>query len=267
MERPVYNAVGETSAWEAADRRAARAIAEAFAAAAAPIAVGLSGAQGSGKTTMAARVVDRLGRVGLRAAILSLDDFYLTRSERSELGRTVHPLLATRGVPGTHDIGPLAAALDALLADRPAAVPIFDKGLDDRAGWRTIEGVPDVILLEGWCVGAQPEPKQRLATPVNALEREEDADATWRAWVNHRLATDYAELFARLSLRILLRAPDFGVVLRWRTEQERDLLFGGMGTLQMKRFIDHYERITRWMLEDEPADLVFRLDASRKPLV
>jgi D-glycerate 3-kinase len=255
--------VGVSPAWAGVDAAVARAIDAAFHGE--RIVVGLAGAQGSGKSTMAPRLADRLAESGLRTHVLALDDFYLTRAERAELARTVHPLLATRGVPGTHDVGLLADALDALLAGGPATIPVFAKAAGDRAGWRTIDSAADVILLEGWCVGAQPEPEQRLLEPINALEREEDADAIWRTWVNHRLATDYAGLFDRLSLRILLRAPDFGVVLGWRSEQERALPFGGLFGVQMKRFIDHYERITRWMLEDEPADLVIDLGPDRIP--
>jgi D-glycerate 3-kinase len=255
--------MGISPAWDAADAAAVRAIAAVHGGK--PIVVGLAGAQGSGKSTMAPRLARRLAAEGLRTQILALDDFYLTRAERTDLARTVHPLLATRGVPGTHDLALLSAALDALLAGRPAEVPLFDKGTDDRSGWRELDGAADVILLEGWCIGARPEPQDRLSEPVNALEREEDPDGVWRNWVNHRLATDYAALFAQLAVRIMLRAPSFDVVLAWRTEQERALLFGGMFGAAIKRFIDHYERITRWMLEDEPADLVIDLDPSRKP--
>jgi D-glycerate 3-kinase len=255
--------VGISAAWDAADAAAARAIAQVHRGK--PIVVGLAGAQGSGKSTMAPRLAARLSAEGLRTHVLALDDFYLTRDERAELARSVHPLLATRGVPGTHDLGLLTDTLGAPLAGRPAKAPLFDKATDDRAGWREFHGAADVILLEGWCIGARPEPDQRLALPINALERDEDADGTWRKWVNDRLASDYAALFARLALRIMLRAPSFGVVLGWRTEQERSLLFGGMSGRAIERFIDHYERITRWMLEDEPADLVIDLDPAREP--
>jgi D-glycerate 3-kinase len=249
--------------WAGVDAAVARAIDARFAGA--PILVGLAGAQGSGKSTMAPRLAKRLSDTGLRTHVLALDDFYLTRAERAELARTVHPLLATRGVPGTHDLSLLSAALDALLASRAAAVPVFDKGLDDRAGWRAIEGPVDVVLLEGWCVGARPEPDQHLAAPINALERDEDANSAWRKSVNHRLASDYAELFGQLDLRIMLRAPSFDVVLGWRTEQERSLVSGGMSDSEIERFIGHYERLTRWMLEDEPADLVIDLGPDRIP--
>jgi D-glycerate 3-kinase len=259
--------MGVSAAWDEADAAAVRAI-EARSGAS-PIVVGLAGAQGSGKTTMAARLAQRLEDAGLRTGILALDDFYRTRGERADLARTVHPLLATRGVPGTHDLALIAGTLDALLAGCEAHVPRFDKATDERAPgeWRPIAAPVDVVLLEGWCIGARAQASAELLTPVNALERLEDADARWRRWVNARLAADYAALFGRLALRIFLRAPSFGVVRRWRTEQEHDLPFGGMNPPAIKRFIDHYERITRWMLEDEPADLVIDLDPARTPAV
>ena len=255
--------------WAAADAEVAARISKVLATEGRPIAIGLAGAQGSGKSTMAPRIVSRLAGAGVRAAVLSLDDFYLTRAERAGLAANVHPLLATRGVPGTHDVALLAAVLDDMLRAEDVQIPRFDKATDDRldGDWRTVAGPVDVVILEGWCIGARPQPDGRLAAPINRLERLEDPDGRWRRWVNAHLASDYAALFERLALRVLLRAPSFGVVLCWRTEQERQLLFGGMGTPAIKRFIDHYERVTRWMLEDEPADLVIDLDPDRTPTV
>lgn len=231
--------------------------------------VGLAGAQGSGKTTMAPRLAARLAERGLRSAVLSLDDFYLTKAERRHLAATVHPLLATRGVPGTHDPARLHAAIDALLAGQgEVTVPLFDKAADDRAprpARLRIGGSAAVVLLEGWCVGAQSQPDGDLAFPVNALERDEDPDGRWRRWVNAELAGDFAALSGRLALRIFLRAPDFAVVEGWRAEQEANRARSAMTCAELRRFVAHYERITRWMLEDEPAELVIRLDASRTP--
>lgn len=251
--------------WEAADRAVADAISARHAASVRPVLVGLAGAQGSGKSTMAPRVAALLAGHGLRTAVLALDDFYLTRAERERLAREIHPLLATRGVPGTHDTALLAAALDALLAGRKARVPCFDKATDDRTGTRDLAGPFDVVLLEGWCIGARPETAAELAKPINALERDDDPDGTWRSRVNERLAADYAALFARIDLRVLLRAPDFAVVERWRAEQEAQLGERGMTQDQIARFVAHYERITRRMLAERNADLVIDLDRDRTP--
>jgi D-glycerate 3-kinase len=255
--------------WDAADRMVADAIVRCRSERARPILVGLSGAQGSGKSTLAARLPPLLADRGLRTAVLALDDFYLTRRARQALARSVHPLFATRGVPGTHDIALLDQTITAMLQGQSATVPRFDKATDDRRGTEWIDGQWDVLLLEGWCIGARPQSAQELDRPVNRLEREEDAAGTWRRWVNHRLASDYADLFARLDLTIFLRAPCFDVVHRWRAQQEDDLetLTGsrGMTGAELLRFVAHYERITRWMNAEPPGDLAIEVDAYRTP--
>ena len=68
-----------------------------------PLIIGINGAQGSGKSTLADYIKSYMCAEGHSAVSLSLDDFYLTREERFQLSRDTHPLLATRGVPGTHD--------------------------------------------------------------------------------------------------------------------------------------------------------------------
>lgn len=267
----------ERDAWAHADAQAIEGILAVLAACAQPVRIGLCGPQGSGKSTMAHRLAVQLEGRGLRVALLSLDDFYLTRLERVALAARIHPLLATRGVPGTHDIELLTAILDQLAAAGPDAqtlAPRFDKALDDRkpaASWQVLPGRPDVVLLEGWCVGARPQPAAALAAPVNRLEAEKDPEGVWRGWVNERLGRDYASLFARLSYRIFLAAPDFDCVFGWRLQQEETLLRTSPGSEAMDRaalraFIAHYERITRDMLADPPADLMIMLDAERVPV-
>lgn len=237
--------------------------------------VGISGAQGSGKSTLVAALAQALEAEGIAAASLSLDDLYLTRAERLELARTVHPLLATRGVPGTHDV---ALGLDTIAAlERGEAVhlPRFDKGRDDRvptAEWPQAPAGTRVLLLEGWCLGARPQDPSKLAQPVNAFEAEEDRDAVWRSYANERLAGLYQALWARIDLLVLLAAPGWEVVEAWREEAEAKLRAAGaplaMSPAGVRRFIRHYERLTRWILEEMPgrADLVVRLDEEREVL-
>src|SRR6185312_7223999 len=151
-------------------------IAEVRRAAGRPIVAGLCGSQGSGKSTMAAFLKALLEAKGLKAVVLSIDDLYLTLPERERLAAEVHPLLKTRGVPGTHDVGLGHALLD-VLSDGVAEVsmPRFDKAQDTRAPagtWPRLTSPMDVILLEGWCVGAIPQTEAALAAPVNALERD-----------------------------------------------------------------------------------------------
>jgi len=244
--------------------------------------VGICGCQGSGKSTMARSLEMLIGEAGLRVAVLSIDDLYYSHARRAELAATVHPLLATRGVPGTHDVAAGMALFDALCgATASAAVrlPRFDKASDDPApadSWLEIEAPVDMILFEGWCVGAVPQDEQALLTPVNALEREEDAGGVWRRYVNAALAGPYQSLFSRLDQLILLRAPGFEVVRDWRLQQEEKLrrqlkASGGNGpavmdAAQVERFIAHYERLTRHILAEMPAraDVVVPLDALRR---
>ena len=228
--------------------------------------VGVCGAQGSGKTTAAGALVELLAQDELSAIALSIDDFYLPRIERSELARRVHPLLATRGVPGTHDMELAQATIDSLAGDEPIGIPVFDKASDERLPrktWREAAGRQRIVILEGWCVGARPQSVAELVAPLNTLEREEDPLGIWRGYVNTALSGPYRELFDRLSPLILLAAPSFDVVRDWRGEQERKLrdrilAAGGdtsrlMDDAQMVRFISHYERVTRHILAEMPA--------------
>ena len=252
--------------WDAVDAALAEVIATRRSALDRSILVGIAGAQGSGKSTMVPRLVHLLELHGLRALGLALDDFYLTKTERIVLARSIHPLLATRGVPGTHDVALVHGSLDALSrGNAKIQIPCFDKAADDRVAVREVTPPFDVILLEGWCIGAMPQVPAALVEPVNALERNEDADGIWRHWVNDRLAGDYAALFVRLDLQIFLRAPNFAVVERWRGEQEEQLHGDAMDRTQLRRFIDHYERITRATLADHPANLTVDLDEQRRP--
>lgn len=236
--------------------------------------LGLCGAQGSGKTTMVGALAARLEEDGLRVAALSLDDLYLTRAERLDLAARVHPLFATRGVPGTHDTALGLATIAALERGEAAPLPRFAKGEDDRLPpplWPRAPERCDVLLLEGWCLGAAPQDPAALTDPVNPLEAAEDPQGIWRSHVNAALAgPGYGALWARIDRLVLLAAPDWHVVARWREEQEAALRAAGggarvMNPAEVQRFIQHYERLTRHVLTEMPsrADLVVQLDPTR----
>ena len=246
-----------------------------------PVKIGLSGSQGSGKSTLAALLTRMLAIWGLRVASLSLDDFYLGRNRRQELADSVHPLLATRGVPGTHELELLVEVLNRLENAREQgaiSIPAFDKSRDDRAApldWTA--GRPDLILLEGWFVGVSPQAPEALDAPVNRLEAEEDPDGAWRRFVNSRLGEYHDRVFSKFDRLVFLRAPDFASVYRWRGLQERKLreksapdTGAGAGAImndaQLRRFISHYERLTRHALATLPdrADWMFVLDQAQQ---
>jgi D-glycerate 3-kinase len=239
-----------------------------------PFILGISGLQGSGKSTLATELIDAARQRGWSAVSLSLDDVYLTHAERESLGRTVHPLLRTRGVPGTHDLALLASTLDALdkaSPERPVSIPRFDKGQDDRFAaplWPEVPQPPMLVLLEGWCLGLEPQADAELVKPINTLESEEDPEGLWRRWVNTKLA-DYLSVWRRLDALVLLQAPSWGVVARWRDEAEWPLRARGepraMDEEEMTRFLQHYERLSRHALATLPAkaDLMVTLDPDR----
>ena len=237
--------------------------------------VGICGSQGSGKSTGAALLQILLDEARLRTAVLSIDDLYLPKDARKKLAEDVDPLLVTRGPPGTHDVALGERLLDSLPGPQVTAIPRFDKARDTRADpdkWDHFQGPADIILFEGWCVGAKPQPPEALAKPVNELERIFDPDGRWRGYVNHALAGPYQQLFGRLSFLVLLKAPSFEVVARWRKEQEAKLrarvgdVAGVMTDAQIDRFVQYYERLTRFILAEMPsrADAVIALEANRR---
>ena len=229
-----------------------------------PVIIGINGAQGSGKSTFALFVARWLQQeLALRTVVLSLDDLYLGQQDRQALGRQHHPLLCTRGVPGTHDVSLGIELLDALTvtgAPRNLRLPSFDKAGDDQtrpSELCTVEVPVDVVLFEGWCVGAPPQPEEDLKDPVNELEEQEDAEGVWRSYANDQLGGDYARLFGRLDALIMLRVPALEKVLEWRELQEQKLRdktsTNGMGPAELRRFVMHFERLTRHMLDVMPA--------------
>jgi D-glycerate 3-kinase len=234
-----------------------------------PLVVGLCGAQGSGKSTIAAALVARFPD----AATLSLDDLYLSHAARMALARELHPLFATRGVPGTHDIALGLKTFAALDRGEPVSLPRFDKAQDDPVPsdlWPAAPAPCRLLVFEGWCVGAAPEADAALDVPVNALERDEDARRAWRRASNAALAGAYQALFARIDVQVLLAAPDIATVIDWRRQQERALrsTASGVGVMDdraIARFVAHYERLTRHILAEMPgrADLTIPLAADR----
>ncbi|WP_372738920.1 hypothetical protein [Neptunomonas sp.] len=253
-----------------------------------PLVIGINGAQGAGKSTLFNLIEVILSEgFGQKVVGFSLDDIYKTRHERERLAEIVHPLLRTRGVPGTHDVQlgiDIIKSLKAGDPNRPTKIPVFDKSIDDRCPtsvWQEWVGPADVIVFEGWCVGALPESNETLNVPVNTLERVEDANGDWRRYVNRQLEEKYQELFSMIDSLVMLKVPNMEAVYSWRSLQEKKLaermkyIFDTqqpadhlriMNEDEIVHFIQHYERLTRAMLEEMPdrADVTLFLNENHK---
>ena len=157
------------------------------------IIVGLSGGQGSGKSTIAEilKIILKI-KYNLNTVSFSIDDFYKTLKERKKLSKKSHKLFLTRGVPGTHDTKLLFTIFKKLLKKnfKKLSIPKFDKSVDDRISknkWKKIKTKPEIIIFEGWCVGARPQNKNLLKRSINYLEKKHDTKSVWRLKVNNQL--------------------------------------------------------------------------------
>ena len=246
-----------------------------------PPLIGFSGCQGSGKSTLVALIAKVMREVyGVSTVVLSLDDFYLTKAARAALAESIHPLFATRGVPGTHDLALLNETITALRQPAGAVpVPEFDKAGDDRTEmvhWRQVSAPVQLILLEGWCVGLSPQSESELEVPINPMEAEQDPSLIWRREVNRQLANGYADVFGELDALLLLQAPSFDAVFEWRWQQEQrlseqfqkdhpDKPDPTMSRSEVTDFVLHYQRLTEHALKTLPdqADFVWELATDR----
>ncbi len=241
--------------------------------------LGVNGAQGSGKSTLAAIVKLLCAyRYGWSVAVLSLDDLYLGRATRQKLAADIHPLLVTRGVPGTHDVQlgiDTIAQLAAAGENDVVRLPRFDKAMDEpvaKAQWPEQQGPVDLLIFEGWCLACHPQAVEELIAPCNALEVQEDAQGVWRRYVNRQLGEHYPPLFRLIDVLLFLKVPDMQAVLRWRSEQEDKLArkseISGkiMDAAALAHFVSHFERLTRHQLMQLPqyADVVFELDQKQR---
>ena len=240
--------------------------------------LGFSGGQGSGKTT-AVKILKIILKKFFKRKIYvsSIDDFYKTLKDRNRMSQNIHPLLKTRGVPGTHDIS-LVKKLFYFVKNKRFKIiklPKFDKSIDDRSQkkyWFKIKEKPEIIILEGWCVGAKPQSNFLIKKPVNLLEKYEDQDLTWRYYVNTKLKTEYKKIFAMIDSYIFMKIPNFKMVFKWRLLQENKLRKKShfkkkiMSYNEIQRFIMFYQRITLQMVKDlsKSASVVMLLNKNHK---
>ena len=245
-----------------------------------PLIIGLAGGQGSGKTTISSILTLILKEYfKLNVFKISIDDFYKTRKDRKILSIIKHPLLITRGVPGTHDINIILNFFKKIKYKnfKNIKIPKFNKAVDDRCSkdqWYNIKSKPDVVIFEGWCIGAKAQTNKQLKKPINSLERVHDQGMKWRTYVNSQLKTKYKILFNQLDGLLYLKAKNFNLLKSWRLKQERKLRVQTknkknlkiMSTGDVINFMQTYQRITENMFRYVPkyASIILNLNTNHQ---
>ena len=243
-----------------------------------PYFVGLAGGQGTGKTTISSLIKIILSKYfKLKVFRISIDDFYKTRKERTNLSKRVHPMLITRGVPGTHDINMMLSFFKKVKSKKfkKFKLPTFNKAIDDRFNkkrWYELNEKPDVIIFEGWCVGAKSEKNTTLKKTINSMEKTKDQKQVWRKYVNYQLKSKYKKLYSQLNCLIYLKAKNFSLLQKWRLKQERKLWIKSkvkskiMSREDVLNFMQTYQRITQNMFRNMPkyASIIFNLNSNHQ---
>ena len=245
-----------------------------------PYFVGLAGGQGTGKTTISSLIKIILTKFfKLKVFRISIDDFYKTRKERINLSKRVHPMLLTRGVPGTHDINLMLNFFRKVKRRKfkRLKLPTFNKAIDDRFNkkkWYDLKDRPDVIIFEGWCVGAKSENNNTLKKTINLMEKLDDKKQIWRKYVNQQLQSKYKNLYSQLNCLIYLKAKNFSLLQKWRLKQERKLWLKSKKNSKLKimnkgdviNFMQTYQRITQNMFKNMPkyASIIFNLNGNHQ---
>lgn len=241
-----------------------------------PLFVGINGCQGSGKSTLAAFIAHYLTlHYNVKVVTLSLDDFYLNQQSRKQLAQTIHPLLETRGVPGTHNTEQLAQVLHSLKCNHgKISLPRFSKITDNPSKAEFAELPVEIVLMEGWCWGVEGQSASQLIKPCNSMEMNDDKERVWREYVNQQLTINYQPLYETMNYWLFLQAPSFDCVKQWRWQQEQSLIEKNSGVItddmmsaeQVQQFSLLFQRLTEHALVtmENKADVVVCLDKLRK---
>lgn len=235
----------------------------------------IAGPPGSGKTTLAGMLAHVLNESGRATTLLSLDDYYLPLAHRMQLADGQHPLLARRGVPGTHDWVRFLDDIDLLKEGRieNLRLPVFNKSTDDVQPmdvWRQVDIAPGLLIIEGWCIGAPPQDESSLQPAINPMEQEMDPDGSWRHFVNQRIAACRADLLQRVDHFWYLSAPDWPCVIDWRWQQEQELTHPHLKSREeVEAFLATFERTVKHMRLtcSEWADSLLACDRSHQTVI
>ena len=233
----------------------------------------IAGSQGSGKSTLTAvlkLVLEKFYKK--KVMLLSIDDYYLSKNKRLKLSKKIHPLLITRGVPGTHNIAALRKDIINFQKKKfPIVAPLFNKLKDDISSKKKIIKKAEILLLEGWCCGSTPINREYLFNNINHLESTLDKNKLWRQYYNSQLQKDYKKVFSLFDQQIYIQPPSFTYISKWRYAQEKSNALKSkdekfMKKTDLRKFIQHYEKLTKWMIKTMPAkaDMLIKIDKNQK---
>tara|TARA_Y100001970_G_C14189415_1_gene834451 strand:+ start:656 stop:1525 length:870 start_codon:yes stop_codon:yes gene_type:complete len=233
----------------------------------------ISGSQGVGKSTLSILlkiVIEKIYKK--KVMLLSIDNYYLSKAKRLKLAKKVHPLLVTRGVPGTHNIKKLYQDINQFNKQKfPISIPHFDKIKDDVTTKRNKISNAQILILEGWFCGSLPIRTKYLYKNINQLESKYDHNKVWRKYYNSMLKNEYKKVFNMFNKKIYMKPPSFKYILKWRSLQENNNANKSnsknfMNKDMLKKFIQHYEKITKWMMKTMPdkVDMLIKIDKNQK---
>lgn len=230
----------------------------------------IAGSQGSGKSSLSKLIKLYLEKFCYKSVvIISMDDFYLSKNQRTQLSKNIHPLFLTRGVPGTHDLELMNKKIKQIFnKEFPIYLPIFDKVSDSRK--KTYKKIlkADVVIFEGWCAGARPVDQNYLQKNFNNLEKHKDKNFIWRNSYN-RYLNEYQKLFSQFNFFIYFQFNQWDHVLNWKYKQELELRDKkkDLGLKKyLREFIQYYEKVSKWMHLKVPkyCNILIKLDAHQK---
>ena len=230
----------------------------------------IAGSQGSGKSSLSKLIKLYLEKFCNKSVvIISMDDFYLSKSQRTQLSKNIHPLFLTRGVPGTHDLELMNKKIKQILnKEFPIYLPIFDKVSDSRK--KTYKKIlkADVVIFEGWCAGSQPVDQNYLQKNFNNLEKHKDKNFIWRNSYN-RYLNEYQKLFSQFNFFIYFQFNHWDHVLNWKYKQELELRDKKKDLAlkkYLKEFVQYYEKVSKWMHLKVPkyCNILIKLDTHQK---
>ena len=234
----------------------------------------ISGSQGVGKSTLVLILKSVIENIyNKKVMSVSIDDYYFSKNKRLQLSKQIHPLLQTRGVPGTHDLDKLSKHISQFSKKKfPIIIPVFDKLSDDLTKKKISINKADILLLEGWCCGCLPIDNKYLFKNINKLETDLDKNNIWRNFYNNKLQNDYKKIFKLFDLKIYMQPPSFKYVYKWRADQERRNLSKSvnkkyMNKKQLDKFIQHYEKITKWMMKTMPAEADMLIKVNKNQMI